>query len=138
MSGLQLFAISIFWIIAALGLVMVVMLLFKPGAVYPNFKLITGLDFEALIKAKTVQEPAVNKLLNWTASILLGSNGMTFFLAVSAFRDQHWLAWCALWYWPLMFLWHFAIYPRKTFFWYLQLVWILLSVFALLKNLPAS
>lgn len=132
MSTVQIFGLAIFFLIAALGMVMVIQSFFNSYAAFGIFKMATGFDFTETKNKDQETGDAFKILLSFQASALLGSNAMTFFLAWMAFCDMVPLAWWALWYWPLMFFWHFIIYRRGSPLWYVQIVWIMLSVAALL------
>ena len=55
-------------------------------------------------------DPFMAFTLRWTATALAGANGLTVFIACTAFRrGQRWAA-VALAYWPLMFLSHLVLY----------------------------
>ena len=132
MDTLHIFALSVFFLIAALGLVMVIQSFFDPYAAFGIFKMATGFDFTETKNKDLETGKAFKTLLSFQASALLGSNAMTLFLAWMAFHEMNRLAWLALWYWPVMFLWHFIIYKKGTSLWYVQIVWIILTATALL------
>ncbi|MBK7343664.1 MAG: hypothetical protein IPJ06_11605 [Saprospiraceae bacterium] len=132
MTAPHTFALCIFMLIAILGIVMVIQSFFKPFAAFGLFKMASGFDFSELKDRDNETSNAFKTLLSFQASALLGGNSMTLFLSWMAFHDSVALAWWALWYWPIMFFWHFIIYKKATPLWYVQIVWIFLSVTALL------
>ena len=64
---------------------------------------------------------------------LLGSNVLTIFIALTAYRRANKWAWWAFWYWPLMFASHFILYREGTLR-YVQVFLLILSVATLLAN----
>jgi hypothetical protein len=60
------------------------------------------------------------------------SSGSVLPIAVTAFRRRERWAWLAFWYWPVLFATHFVTY--ESGFRYAQLVWLTLSVAALLAT----
>src|SRR3954449_6780857 len=97
----------------------------------------TGFDFKPLMEKDQETKKAFRSFVSFTGSALLGSNGLTFALAWMAFHNSNAFAWWSLWYWPLMFVWHLILNKRRTAPWYFQIIWIVLSVSALLltKNI---
>lgn len=132
MTTTNTFALCIFFLIAILGIVMVIQSLFRPFSALGLFKIASGFDFTETRNTDNETRKAFKTLLSFQSSALFGGNSMTLFLAWMAFHDLVALAWLALWYWPVMFLWHFIIYKKGTSLWYVQIVWIILSVTALL------
>jgi hypothetical protein len=132
MTATMTFALCVFFLIAILGIVMVIQSFLNPFAALGLFKIASGFDFTKTKNIDIETSNAFNTLLSFQSSALLGSNSMTLFLGWMAFHEFIALAWWALWYWPVMFLWHFIIYKKRTPLWYAQLVWIVLSVTALL------
>jgi hypothetical protein len=67
---------------------------------------------------------------HWTATGTFGLDLFGLLIAVTAFRRGERWAWFAFWFWPAMFATHFVTY--ESAFQYAQLVWLTLSVAALL------
>ena len=132
MTATNTFALCVFFLIAILGVVMVIQSFVRPFAAFGLFKIASGFDFTETKNKDNDTSNAFKTLLSFQSSALFGGNSMTLFLSWMAFHDLIALAWWALWYWPIMFLWHFIIYKKGTPLWYVQIVWIILSVTALL------
>ena len=132
MTATNIYAFSVFILIAIAGIAMVIQSLIKPFAPLSLFKTASGYDFTDIKNKDQATSTAFKTLLSFQSSVLLGSNSMTFFLAWMAFHEFIALAWWALWYWPVMFTWHFLIYKKATPLWYVQIVWIILSITALM------
>ena|SRR5215813_1844403 len=128
----QIFAFSIFFcLIGILGMLMVFETILAPLSFAKLVRAATGFDLKSLVeKDKTMRTP-FRSFVSFTGSALLGSNGLTFVLAWMAFHNSNALAWWALWYWPILFVWHLIIYRKGTAIWYFQILWIILSVSAL-------
>lgn len=133
MEFTEIFGLSVYFLIATLGMVMVLMSLFAPLKLVSMQKKSIGLDLLQLSSDPTAI-PAFRNLGSFLGSLLLGSNALTFFLAWMAFHDHEQFAWYALWYWPVMFFWHAMIYRKGNPMWYVQWGWLVLSVTGLLAN----
>ena len=131
MSHIDIIALAIFLLIGTLGILMTIAEVFKPLTSLTLLTKSTGYNFQQHITAHE-NKKGFSKLTSFQASVLLGSNAMTIFLAVLAFKQSNELAWWALWYWPVMFIWHLIIYKKNTAMWYVQIAWIFLSVSSLL------
>ena len=131
MTATMTFALCVFFLIAILGIVMVIQSFLNPFAAFGLFKIASGFDFTETKNKDNETSKAFKTLLSFQSSALFGSNLMTLFLGWMAFHDFIALAWWALWYWPVMFLCHFIIYKQGTVLWSAQIVWIVLSVTAL-------
>jgi hypothetical protein len=69
---------------------------------------------------------------HWAATGTIGFDLFGLLIAVTAFRRGERWAWVAFWYWPVLFATHFVTYDSA--FRYAQLVWVGLSVAALLAT----
>jgi len=133
MTPSQIFAFTIFFVlIAFFGMLMVLETILAPLSFIKLVRAATGFDFKALMEKDGETRKAFRSFVSYTGSALLGSNGLTFALAWMAFRNSNALAWWSLWYWPIMFVWHLLINKKGTAPWYFQIIWIILSVTALL------
>lgn len=74
-------------------------------------------------------------LLQWTGIMVFGANCLTILIATTAFRRAQRWAWYVFWYWPFVFGAHFFMYTSG--FRNMQLIWLLLTVGALLLTYPA-
>jgi len=138
MSAPEIYAFSIYFcLIGFLGMMMVLETIVAPLSFVKLVRAATGFDFKILMDKDKATKAAFKSFVSFTGSALLGSNGLTFVLAWMAFHNNNALAWWSLWYWPFLFVWHLIIYKKGTALWYFQIIWILLSVSALVitKNL---
>src|SRR3954471_11019592 len=133
MTASQIFAFSIFFVlIAFFGMLIVLETILAPLSFGKLVRAATGLDFKPLMEKDQETKKAFRSFVSFAGSALLGSNGLTFALAWMAFHNSNALAWLSLWYWPIMFVWHLILNKRGTASWYFQIIWIILSVTALL------
>jgi hypothetical protein len=133
MNATEIFAFSIYFcLIGFFGMLMVIETILAPLSFAKLVRVATGIDFNKLSEKDTETKMGFKAFVSFTGSALLGSNGFTFVLAWMAFHNSNALAWWALWFWPVMFGWHAIIYKRGTALWYFQIIWIVLSVSALL------
>jgi hypothetical protein len=65
---------------------------------------------------------AMRFISGFGASQMLGMNGFALALLWIPFRAGERWAWCALWFYPLMFAWHFVTYAKRTRMSYVQIV----------------
>lgn len=72
----------------------------------------------------------VEFISHWAVTGTIGFNLFGMLIAATALRRGERWAWAAFWYWPVLFLTHFFTY--ESGFRYAQLVWLGLSVAALL------
>jgi anaerobic C4-dicarboxylate transporter len=133
MNPTEIFAFSIYFcLIGILGMLMVLETILAPLSFAKLVRVATGIDFNKLSERDTATRKGFKAFVSFTGSAWLGSNGFTFVLAWMAFHNSNALAWWALWFWPVMFGWHAIIYKRGTALWYFQILWIVLSVSALI------
>jgi hypothetical protein len=91
-----------------------------------------GYDLPAAVAADPATLEYVRSIGHWASTGSIGFDLFGLLIAVTAFRrGQRW-AWLAFWYWPVMFATHFATYTSS--FRYAQLLWLTLSVAALLAT----
>lgn len=74
----------------------------------------------------------VEFISHWATTQTLGLDVLGLLVAVTAFRRGERWAWLAFWFWPFLFVTHFFSYESS--FRYAQLVWLALSVAALLAT----
>jgi hypothetical protein len=91
-----------------------------------------GHDLPATVAADPAARSYVEFISHWAATGTIGFDLFGLLIAVTAFRRGERWAWLAFWYWPVLFLTHFATY--ESGFRYAQLVWTALSVVALLAT----
>jgi hypothetical protein len=91
-----------------------------------------GYELTPIIAADPASLRHVEHLSHWAATGTVGFDLFGLLIAVTAFRRGERWAWLAFWYWPVLFITHFATYTSS--FRYAQLVWAALSVGALLAT----
>lgn len=131
MATTEIIAIVVFGLISLLGLLGSLSYAIKPLMSIPNFRAAMDADFEPFVKSGKDQEAGFKKTISYLASTVLGANFMTLFIIWAAFKEQSAFAWWSLWYWPIMFLWHFMLY-KKSKWSILQIVFLLASLSALI------
>lgn len=93
-----------------------------------------GYEMPAAVVTDPGATEYVEFISHWAATGTIGVNLLGLLIAVTAFRRGERWAWLAFWYWPVLFLTHFLTYTSS--FRYAQLVWVTLSVTALLATRP--
>ena len=91
-----------------------------------------GYDLPAAVAADGAGTEYVEFIGHWATTGTIGLDLFGLLIAVTAFRRGEKWAWLAFWYWPAMFATHFVTYQGG--FQYAQLVWLALSVGALLAT----
>ena len=91
MSHIDIIALAIFLLIGTLGILMTIAEVFKPLTSLTLLTKSTGYNFQQHITAHE-NKKGFSKLTSFQASVLLGSNAMTIFLAVLAFKQSNELA----------------------------------------------
>jgi hypothetical protein len=89
-----------------------------------------GHELPATVAADPDALAYVEFIGHWASTGTIGLDLFGLLIAVTAFRRGERWAWLAFWYWPAMFATHFVTY--QSAFRYAQLVWLTLSVAALL------
>jgi hypothetical protein len=89
-----------------------------------------GYDLPAAIAADAAAGDYVEFIGHWASTGTIGFDLFGLAIAVTAFRRGERWAWLVFWYWPVLFATHFVTYQSS--FRYAQLVWLTLSVAALL------
>lgn len=91
-----------------------------------------GHEVPATVAADPAATDYVAFISHWASTGTIGFDLFGLLIAVTAFRRGERWAWLAFCYWPVMFLTHFFTYTST--FRYAQLVWLTLSVAALLAT----
>lgn len=91
-----------------------------------------GYDMPAAVANSAAAVEYVEFIAHWAASTTFGFDLFGLVIAVTAFRKGERWAWLVFWYWPIMFGTHFLAY--QSTFRYTQLVWLIVSVVALLAT----
>jgi hypothetical protein len=118
-----------FAVIAAVGLVTGLLVFVNPAvttSVWAQF----GHELPAAVAADAAAGEYVQFISHWASTGTVGFDLFGLLIAVTAFRRSERWAWLAFWYWPVLFATHFVTYQSR--FRYGQLVWLTISVAALL------
>jgi hypothetical protein len=91
-----------------------------------------GYDLPAVVATDPTATEYVEFISHWATTGTIGFDLFGLLIAVTAFRRGEKWAWLAFWYWPVLFATHFVTY--QSGFQYAQLVWVTLSVAALLAT----
>jgi hypothetical protein len=91
-----------------------------------------GYDLPPAVAADPAATEYVEFIGHWAATGTIGFDLFGLLIAVTAFRKGQRWAWLAFWYWPVLFATHFVTYTSA--FRYAQLLWLALSVGALLAT----
>jgi hypothetical protein len=130
MNFLSRYGFVVFVLISVMGLLMAVRSLFDPLSFFTVFESAAGVDFAALARDPQTAR-GLEFVGRWIATALIGSDGITLILALTAFRRGDRWARLALWYWPLMFASHAILYVPGTPMFYGQFVNFSLATLAL-------
>lgn len=120
---------KLFMIIAITGLIPAVVLWFAPQSA-PTIMSTFGHE----VPEAVAESAFFGFLSRWIATVLIGSNALTLFVAATALRRGERWAWYAMWYWPIMFASHLALYEGRGRI--SQAVWVVASVAVLVAIRP--
>lgn len=91
-----------------------------------------GHDVPASVAGDPAATEYVEFIAHWASTGTIGFDLFGLLIAVTAFRRGERWAWLAFCYWPVLFITHFLTYESS--FRYAQLVWLVLTVAALLAT----
>ena len=136
MTASMIYATIIYSLITVLGSIMSAAFTFKPdfGLKFSNSA--AGVDLPAVAARDKESNRALKFLLGFSASQILGVDGLSLLIVLIPFRHHETWAWCALLYWPIMFVWHYIHYDKKSPLSKVQIVWFVLSFSALALTYP--
>ncbi|MFZ1678754.1 MAG: hypothetical protein WAT91_15840 [Saprospiraceae bacterium] len=132
MTTSMIFAVSIFTYFSAIGLLFSTFWSIKSEGAYKMLSMAAGFDLQKTAATSEETGKAMNFLLIDFTSQMLGLNLFALFILWLPFRAGEQWAWIVLWFYPLMFAWHYLHYAKKTRFSMVQIVYCLLSSAALL------
>lgn len=130
MTTPEIIATVVFGLISLLGLFGSISYAFNPLMSIPNFRQSMDVDFEPFVKSGKAQAIGFKKTISYLASTVLGANFMTLFIIWATFKEHSSFGWWSLWYWPIMFAWHFLLY-KKSKWSILQVIFFVASLIAL-------
>jgi hypothetical protein len=132
MSATMIYAISILTYFSGIGFVFsIVWSLNKPSA-YKMLSMAAGIDLQKTSLTSPGTGKAMNFLLMDFTSQMCGMNLIALLIIWIPFRHGEFWAWAALWFYPVMFAWHYLHYAKGTRFSKIQIVYCILSSLALI------
>lgn len=134
MSTSMIFAVIIFTFFSVLGILMALFWTFRKDKAFKMLSTPAGFDLSSAAKGTEGLRKAMDFLLVDFTSQMLGFNLLALLIIWFPFRNGEAWAWLALGYYPVMFLWHYFHYAKRTFFSAMQLVYMVLAILALLLN----
>jgi len=134
MNASMIFALIIFTFFSVLGILMGLFWSFRNDKAFEMLSTPAGFDLKSIASESEGTGRAMKFLLLDFTSQLLGFNLLALLIVWFPFRNGEIWAWFALAFYPLMFLWHYFHYAKKTFFSAMQLVYMVLAILALLLN----
>jgi hypothetical protein len=134
MNTTMIFAISIFTYFSGIGLLFSIVWSLKTEKAYSMLSMAAGFDLQRTSTTSTDTGKAMNFLLMDFTSQMLGLNLFALLILWIPFRHGELWAWVALWFYPVMFAWHYVHYAKKTKFSMVQLIYCLLSSAALILS----
>lgn len=125
-------AISLFSYFSALGLIISLVWSFKTDQAYRMLSMAAGMDLQKAASSSDETGKAMKFLLIDFTSQMAGLNLFALFVLWYPFRHGEYWAWWIMWFYPIMFAWHYFHYTKGTKFSLVQLVYCALSTLALI------
>ncbi len=136
MEASMIYALVLFTIMSTLGLIMSIVITLNPAFGIKFTSSPAGIDQTALAARDQDAARALKFQLGFGASQLFCLNFLSLFIVWFAFRTQQQWAWIAMCFYPLMFVWHYLHYDKKSPAIKIQVMWFVLSVAALILTYP--
>ena len=136
MTPSMIFAITIFTYFSGLGLFISLVWTLKNAVAYKMLSQAAGFDLQQTAKTSDQTSKAMKFLLIDFTSQMSGLNLFALLILWFPFRQGELWAWSALWFYPIMFVWHYFHYAKGTRFSIMQIVYCVLSSAALVLTYP--
>lgn len=136
MSPTMIFALSILTYFSTIGFVFSLVWSLKPDGAYKMLSMAAGFDLKQTSASNEQTGKAMHFLLLDFTSQMCGFNLLALLILWIPFRGGELWAWAALWYYPMMFAWHYFHYAKGTRFSVVQIVYGILSSGALVLTYP--
>ncbi len=136
MMSTMVFAMIVFTYFSGLGLLISLLWTFNQSAAYKMLSQAAGFDLQQAASTSEQAGKAMRFLLIDFTSQMLGFNLLGLLILWFPFRQGTVWAWFALWYYPIMFVWHYLHYAKGTKFSRMQIVYFLLGSAALVLTYP--
>lgn len=132
MNTAMIFTISIFTYFSSLGLLMSIIWSIKSDNAYKMLSMAAGFDLGQTATSSEQTGKAMKFLLVDFTSQMLGLNLFALLVLWFPFRHGEMWAWSVLWFYPIMFAWHYFHYAKGTKFSIMQIVYCIISAAALI------
>jgi hypothetical protein len=132
MAPSMIFAVSIFTYFFGIGLLFSIVWSLKPEGAYKMLSMASGFDLQQTAASSEQTGKAMKFLLIDFTSQMSGLNLFALLILWIPFRQGEQWAWMALWFYPVMFAWHYFHYAKGTRFSIVQIVYCVLSSAALI------
>ncbi|MEP7324002.1 MAG: hypothetical protein ABI761_18885 [Saprospiraceae bacterium] len=130
----MIFAISIFTYFSGIGLLFGIIWSIKPTKAYSMLSMAAGFDLQQIASSSEDTGKAMRHLLIDFTSQMLGLNLFALFILWNPFRHGELWSWIILWFYPVMFAWHYFHYAKKTKISTAQVIYCILSSAALILS----
>ena len=127
MTTTMIIAVSVFTYFSTLGLILSLVWTFKIDTAYKMLNMAAGYNLHEAAAADELSGKAMKFLLIDFTSQMIGVNLFALHVIWFAFRHGQMWAWCIMWYYPVMFAWHYLHYAKGTGFSKVQIVYFVLS-----------
>ena len=131
MTATMIFAITIFTFFSAVGLFASIAWSLNNSKAFQMLSKAAGFDLQQTASSSDQTGKAMRFLLIDFTSQMSGLNLFALLILWLPFRQGELWAWTALWFYPLMFAWHYLHYAKGTKFSKVQIVYCILSSAAL-------
>ncbi len=132
MSATMIYALTILTYFSGIGFIFSAVWSINKSSAYKMLSMAAGLDLQKISLTLPDTGKAMNFLLMDFTSQMFGLNLFALLVIWIPFKNGEFWAWSALWFYPIMFAWHYLHYAKGTRFSKIQLVYCFLSSLALL------
>lgn len=132
MNATMIFATAIFTFFSAFGLFASIAWSFNTNKAFQMLSKAAGFDLKETASSSEQTGKAMKFLLIDFTSQMSGLNLFALLTIWFPFQQGEQWAWFALWFYPLMFAWHYFHYAKGTRFSIMQIVYGILSSIALI------
>ncbi len=132
MTPSMIFATTIFTYFSGIGLTFSIVWTFKNETAYKMLSQAAGFDLQQASTSSDLTSKAMKFLLIDFTSQMSGLNLFALLILWLPFQHGELWAWVALWFYPIMFAWHYFHYAKGTKFSKVQIAYCLLSSAALI------
>ncbi|MBK6814025.1 MAG: hypothetical protein IPG82_00910 [Saprospiraceae bacterium] len=127
-------ALIIFTYFSGIGFIFIIVWSFKIETAYKMLSQAAGINLGQIAESSPEPSKAMKFLLMDFTSQMLGMNLFALLIIWIPFRNGELWAWMVLWFYPIMFAWHYLHYAKGTKFSLVQLVYCALSSLTLILS----